>query len=160
MFSPWELISAKKNSLVCATHLSAPKCLLIPDSYIPDRLRQPVGIACRWCSRAESSSPLPLISFSKVYHSLLVCISSASPPLLLHLLWFRLTLSISRTPWMSSKSQVHLLPLLSPLLNYEDLSTLVNPQHHALGSPHHVNGVCTQDDTYWLYVHTFQIYHL
>lgn len=58
------------------------------------------------------------------------------------------------------KRRVHLLPLLSPLLNYEDLSTLVNPQHHALGSPHHVNGVCTQDDTYWLYLHTFQIYHL
>lgn len=119
--------------------------------YTADCLRQPVRIACMWCSRAESSSFLSL-----VYHSFMVCISPAVSPFLLYLLWFRLTLSISRTTWMPSKS--HLLPLSSTLLNYEALSVLGN-QRCALGSSHHVTGIDTQDDTYWLCLLTFLIYH-
>ena len=149
---PWELTFAQRDALARET----PKCPLIPDTCTLLTAWGNLWELPAYDSRAESSSFLSPVSLSNVYHSFMVCISPAFSPFLLYLLWFRLTLSISRTTWMPSKS--HLLLLSSPLLNYEALSVLVN-QHHALGSSHHVTGIATQDDTYWLCLLTFLIYH-
>lgn len=126
-FGPWDLNALLSQTLV--------------HCWLPEA-------TCENClHRAEASSFLSPVSLSSVCHSFMVCVSPASSPFLLYLLWFRLTLPISRTTWMPSES--HLLLLSSPLLNYEALSVLGN-QHCALGSSHHVTGIDTQDDTYWL----------